>query len=95
MVGSPRLPVVTGLPTAPVTAWTVRVRKGNRDYAHAANELRVALAVACGLLRSGIAVERIDGPEGETVGIETIQEFCANETRAGNWRRAQLRFLSH
>ncbi len=74
--------------------WTIRILKENRRFAYAAEELPAALAVACIFLRSGIAVEEIDGPDGITVGLEAIQEFCGGDAEAGNWRRSRLKFLS-
>jgi hypothetical protein len=74
--------------------WTIRVVKGNTRYAHVADELHAALAVACIFLRSGIAVEEIDGPDGVRVSPETIQEFCGGDADASAWRRARFKFLS-
>jgi len=75
--------------------WIIRILKNDRRGAHAVNELHVALAVASICLRNGIVVEEIEGPDGVTVGSETVQELCAIEAEAGHWRRARLKFLSH
>jgi len=74
--------------------WTIRILKDDRHFAHVADELQAALAVACIFLRSGIAVEEIEGPDGVRVGPEAIQDFCGGDTGAGHWRRARLKFLS-
>ena len=74
--------------------WTIRVLKDNRRFAHDAQELHAALAVACIFLRSGIVVEEIDGPDGVRVGPEVLREFCGSDAEAGNWRHARLKFLS-
>jgi hypothetical protein len=74
--------------------WTIRVLKDNTRFAHHANELHTALAVACIFLRSGIVVEGIDSPDGVRVGPEVIHEFCGSDAEAGELRRARLKFLS-
>jgi len=75
--------------------WTIRILKDDRRFAHVANELHAALAVACLLLRRGMVVEEIDGPDGAKVSPEVIQEFCGSDTNPGEWHRARLKFLSH
>jgi hypothetical protein len=77
-----------------IMVWTIHIVKDTKRYVHVANELHAALAVACIFLRSGIGVEQIEGPEGEHLGVETIQEFCDADTWAGKWRRSRLKFLS-
>ena len=74
--------------------WTIRALRDDRRFAHVAEELHAALAVACVFLRSGIVVEGIDGPGGVTVGLEAVQEFCDSDAEAGKWRRARLKFLA-
>jgi len=74
--------------------WTIHIVKSGLRFSHIADELHAALAVACIFIRNGIAVDEIDGPDGEKIGAETIQELCADNSRATKWRRARLKFLS-
>jgi hypothetical protein len=66
-------------------AWTIRIVKDDRRFAHVAAELHAALAVACIFLRNGIVVEEIDGPEGARVGPEAIEEFCGGDADTNRW----------
>lgn len=74
--------------------WMVRILKDDRQFTHIVDELRTALAVSCVLLRRGIVVKEIDGPDGEKVSPQVIQECCGDDADAGEWRRARLKFLS-
>ena len=56
--------------------WTVHIRKGDQRFRHAAAELHRALAVACLLLRDGIEVERIEGPDGLEIDVEAVRPLC-------------------
>ena len=75
--------------------WLIRVLKNDRRGTHLVDECHVALAVAGICLRNGIAVEKIEGPDGVSVAPETIRELGTKDPEAGGWRRSRLKFLSH
>ena len=56
--------------------WTIDIRKDGQQFQHVAHDLRSALAVACLMLRDGIAVERVVGPEGAEISAETLRSLC-------------------
>jgi len=52
--------------------WIIHVLNGSLKGEHIAPDLRVALAVASVLIREGIVVERIDGPDGLTLDARAL-----------------------
>lgn len=61
---------------APRVAWTIHIRKDERRFQHEAFGLSDALAVACLLMRDGIEVERIEGPDGMRITADAIRPLC-------------------
>lgn len=74
--------------------WMVRILKDDRHFTHIVDESHTALAVSCVFLRRGIVVQEIDGPDGEKLSPQVIQEFCGDDADAGEWRRARLKLPS-
>lgn len=52
----------------------IHIRRGTKRFEYTAEELHAALAVASLLLRDGIGVERIDGPDGLQVSVDVIRQ---------------------
>ena len=72
--------------------WTIQIRKGSERYGHVTEELYAALAVAARLLRDGIEVERIDGPQDAQLSIGVIRELTGMvEARSQQLVRKRLR----
>jgi hypothetical protein len=57
-------------------AWIIHIRRGDQRHRHEAQELSAALAVACLFLRSGIEVERIEGPDGMEIVGAAVRPLC-------------------
>lgn len=56
--------------------WKIHVHKEGQHLQHTALNWRGALAVACILLREGIEIERIEGPEGFEVSARVLRPLC-------------------
>jgi hypothetical protein len=54
--------------------WVIHIRRGTKRFEYTAEELHAALAVASLLLRDGIGVERIDGPDGLQLSVDVIRQ---------------------
>jgi len=56
--------------------WKIRIRRNGEVFHYATRDLQAAIAVTCLLLRDGMMVERIEGPEGLMIGSETVRPLC-------------------
>lgn len=56
--------------------WKICIRRGGKALHHITHDLHAAIAVACLLLRDGITVERIEGPDGEIIDPEGVLPIC-------------------
>jgi hypothetical protein len=54
--------------------WVIHIRRGTKRFEYTAEELHAALAVASLLLRDGIGVEQIDGPDGLQLSVDVIRQ---------------------
>jgi hypothetical protein len=57
--------------------WKVHVRRDDQPFQHPAHSFEAALTAACILLKGGITVERIEGPDGFETSAEGIRHLCA------------------
>jgi hypothetical protein len=56
--------------------WTIHIRRNDTHFEHVAQELSSAIAVACLLLRDGIDVDAITGPDGFYLDNDAIRPLC-------------------
>ena len=56
--------------------WKIHVRKDGKHIQHLAHDWPAALAVVCLMLRDGIVVERVDGPDGFGMGADALAPLC-------------------
>ena len=57
-------------------SWSVLVEKDGRLHEQPARDVAAALGVACLLLRDGIKVVGIEGPDGLRISSEVIRSLC-------------------
>jgi hypothetical protein len=57
--------------------WKIHVRKDDQSFQHPAHTFEAALSVACLFLKDGIAVERIEGPDGFETSADMIRPLCS------------------
>lgn len=56
--------------------WKIHIRKDEKHFQHIAHDWSAALAVVCILIRDGIEVERIEGPDGFEIGARVLRPLC-------------------
>jgi hypothetical protein len=56
--------------------WKIHILRDGQAFHHEAHSLEAALAVACLLLRDGIGVDRIEGPDGLAISAEALRPLC-------------------
>jgi hypothetical protein len=53
--------------------WKIHVRRDGKNFQNLAHDLSAALAVAWLLIRDGIEVERIEGPNGFEIRADAVR----------------------
>lgn len=61
--------------------WVIHVREDKRRFEYVNHELHSAIAIACLLLRDGINVESIEGPDGMRLDVDAIRPMCETQGR--------------
>ncbi len=57
-------------------SWTIHVRRDEHLVRQPAKDLQAALAAACLLLREGIVVESIEGPDALRITGDAVRSLC-------------------